>query len=107
MYETVVNKFDIFFHVRNNIIFEGARFNRWINWRDRQQKATSLPSTASFKTEYGTMQEELFRDRIVVGIRDKALSDKLQLNPNLSLERAKKEICQKEVVREQVNQSKG
>ena len=34
---------------------------------------------------YGTMKDELIRDRIVVGITDKKLSQKLQLIPNLTL----------------------
>ena len=53
------------------------------------------------------MKEELLRDYIVVGIRDKALSEKIQLNPDFTLERAKKEIRQKEAVREQANQLQG
>ena len=53
------------------------------------------------KSEYGTLRDEMLRDRLVVGIRDAALSDKLQLDPTLTLESAKKAIRQKEAVREQ------
>ena len=51
--------------------------------------------------EYGTMKEELIRDKLVVGIHDDALSKKLQLMSDLTLEKAKKEIRQNEAVQEQ------
>jgi hypothetical protein len=51
--------------------------------------------------EYGDLKEEMLRDRIVVGIRDVALSEKLQLQADLTLEKAKKLVRQKEAVQEQ------
>ena len=51
--------------------------------------------------EYGEKTPEMIRDRLVVGIRDEAMSRKLQLDPDLTLETAKKKIRQEEVVREQ------
>ena len=47
------------------------------------------------------MRDELIRDRIVVGIRDKALSEKLQIEAELTLERAINQVRQKEAVRKQ------
>ena len=38
---------------------------------------------------YGDLKEEMLRDRLVVRIRDISLSEKLQTDPNLTLERAK------------------
>ena len=46
----------------------------------------------------------MLRDRLVVGIRDGALSAKLQLEATLTLEKAKKTIRQKEAVQEQHQQ---
>ena len=40
--------------------------------------------------DYGALQAEMIRDRIVVRIRYEALSKGLQLDPNLTLEKAKK-----------------
>ena len=37
----------------------------------------------------GGLKEEMIRDRIVVGIRDQALSERLQVDPALTLEKAK------------------
>ena len=40
--------------------------------------------------DYGEMKDEMIRDRLVVGIRDSSLSEKLQLDPALILAKAKK-----------------
>ena len=42
----------------------------------------------------------MLRDRQVVGIADAGLSERLQLNPDLTLEKAKKIVRQKEAVAE-------
>ena len=40
--------------------------------------------TALIETcEYGTLKEDILRDRLVVGIRDKRMSEKLQLEADL------------------------
>ena len=46
------------------------------------------------------MKEEIIRDRIIVGIRDMALSQKLQLDPELTFEKAKTKVRQQEAVQE-------
>ena len=50
---------------------------------------------------FGTLTDELILDRIVVGIRVKALSKKLQLKAALSFKRAINQVRQKEAVRKQ------
>ena len=50
---------------------------------------------------YGALENEMIRDRLVVGIRDSALSERLQLDAELTLEKAKKAIRQHEAVKEQ------
>ena len=50
--------------------------------------------------DYGDDMKEMIRDRLIVGIRDSALS-KLQLDATLTLESATKSIRQKEPVHEQ------
>ena len=50
---------------------------------------------------FSDLRDELIRDRIVVGIRDNALSEWLQLEADLTLGRAVNLIRQKEVVRKQ------
>ena len=107
-YEIVVAKFDAFFKIRRNIIFERARFNRrnHAEGESSEQYIMELYKLAE-NCEYGEMQAEMIRDRLVVGIRDSTLSQKLQLNPKLTLELEKTMICQREAVGEQQKQLKG
>jgi hypothetical protein len=57
--------------------------------------------------EYGMLKEEMLRDRIVVGIRDHKLSERLQMDTNLTLEKAKQAVRQKEAVVEHGRQLQG
>ena len=99
---SIMAKFDAFFKIRRNIIFERAQFNR----RNQQpgesaeQYIMALYSLAA-NCEYGALQDEMIRDQLVVGIRDTVLSEKLQLDTDLTLEKAKKSIRQREAIREQ------
>ena len=80
-YETVKTKFDSHFVQRRNVIFERARFNR-----RRQEEGEPVESfiTALYSLAehcgYGNLHDEMIRDRIVVGIRNNSLSEKLQLD---------------------------
>jgi len=48
------------------------------------------------------MKDELIRDRLIVGIHDNALSERLQMEPDLmALDKAKRLIRQREAVKEQ------
>ena len=84
------------------MINERAKFNR----RDQatsesaEQYITNLYRLVEM-CEYGMLKEEMLRDRIVIGIRDLSLSKKLQMDPTLTLENAKKQVRQKEAVQEQ------
>ena len=51
--------------------------------------------------DHGAMTDEMIRDRLVVGIRDAQLSQQLQIDADLTLEKAKKKIHQREAVAEQ------
>ena len=57
--------------------------------------------------EYGEMKGEMIRDRIVVKIRDRALSEQLQLDAELMLEKAKKRVRLCEAIQEQQVTLKG
>ena len=98
-YDKVVKKFDEFFKVRKNVIFERARFNKRCQGSEEsvEQFITSLYSLAE-GCEYGDLRETMIRDRIVVGIRDKALSENLQMDAKLTLEDAKRRARQREAV---------
>lgn len=107
-YTPVMTKFDEFFKVRRNVIFERARFNRrnQLEGESAEEYITALYSLVE-TCDYGELREELLRDRLVVGIRDAALSERLQMDVDLTLEKAKKIVRQKEAVREQHSQLQG
>ena len=52
---------------------------------------------------FGVLKEELIRDRIVMGLQNRELSEKLQLDPNLTLEKATNLARQRETVKKQQN----
>ncbi|UYV65862.1 K02A2.6-like [Cordylochernes scorpioides] len=100
--DSVLKAFDSHFCVRNNIIYERAKFNSRIQ-EDREpvdEFITSLYKLAD-NCEFEGLHEQLIRDRIVVGVRDKALSKKMQLDSELTLEKAVKMVRQQEAVRQQ------
>ena len=101
-YHTVKEKLDTHFVARRNVIHEQAMFNQ------RQQE--SGKSADSFITAlhclaehcgYGALHDEMVRDRLVVGLRDKRLSERLQLDPELTLQKAVTSVKQSEQVKKQ------
>ena len=101
-YDAVKKKFEDHFVKRRNVIFERARFN--------QRRQEDGETAASFITAlyslveycgYRELRDEMIWDRIVVGIRDRALSEKLQLDPDLTLDRAVNAVRQSKAVKQQ------
>ena len=107
-YDAVVGKFDAYFKVRRNIIFERAKFNRRSQreGESAEQYITELYELIEF-CEYGGLKEEMLRDRLVVGIQDLTLSEKLQTDPELTLEKAKTMIRQKAAAKEHRRELQG
>ena len=103
-YSAVKQKFEGHFIIKRNVIFERARFNMRIQCEGESVDnfITDLYTLAEF-CNFDTLHDELIRDRIVVGIRDKALSERLQLEADLTLSKAINLVRQKEVVRKQQN----
>ena len=101
-------EFDAFFKIRRNVIYERARFNRrnQLPGETSEEYIMALYNLAA-NCEYGNLEEEMIRDRLVVGIRDSALSERLQMDADLTLEKAKKQIRQREAVHQQQRELKG
>lgn len=101
-YDVVKAKFDKHFIAKRNVIFERAKFNM----RKQEQHETldnfitSLYGLAEH-CNFGILKNELIRDRIVVGIIDQKLSEKMQLDPSLTLEKACDIARQSESVKKQ------
>ena len=65
MYDTVMEKFDDYFQVRKNTIYERAKFNR----RDQREGESSEQYITTLyelieNCEYGTLKQEMLRDRL-------------------------------------------
>jgi hypothetical protein len=91
-YSKVLKKFDEHFDVRKNVIFERARFNKrnQLDGETAEEYITVLYGLIK-SCDYGALKDEMLRYRIVAGIQDMAVSEKLQLD---ALEGAKKQIRQ-------------
>ena len=88
-YDTVIEKFTSHFIKKRNVLYERARFNM-----RRQEEGESVDA---FVTDlyslaehcgFKDLHDQLIRDRIVVGVRDAKLSQTLQLDSELTLEKA-------------------
>ena len=101
-YDKILGKFDAFFKVRKNTIFKRARFNKrnQLEGESAESYITALYELAE-NSDYSALKAETIRDRLVVGIRDNALSERLQTEEGLTLEKAKTMIRQREAVHEQ------
>ncbi|KAL5476341.1 hypothetical protein EMCRGX_G026270 [Ephydatia muelleri] len=106
-YNAVVQKFDAFFTVRRNVIFERARFNchSQLDGESAEQYITTLYGLAE-NCDCKNWKDEMICDRLVLGIRDLVLSERMQMDPDLTLENAKKMVRQKEAVKEQQQELK-
>lgn len=94
-YEKVIDEFDKYFKVKKNVIYECARFNQCSLLPDESADhfITEIHRLAD-SCEFGEMKDQLIRNHLVVGIRDGALSERLQLESDLTLDNAMKLIRQ-------------
>ena len=99
----VLAKFEAFFKVRQNIIFERAKFNKrtQLDGESAKQYITTLYHLAEMCNYPQDLKSDMIQDRLVVGIRDQHLSQQLQMDPELTLEKAKIRIRQKEAISQQ------
>ena len=104
-YDSVIHVewFDKHFGVRKNVVYEWARFNtHQQQHRERGEQYILVLYKVAENCDYSTAQKELeIRDHLIIGIRDTKLSQKLQMDPELTHENAKKKIQQEEAVKEQ------
>ena len=99
-YKNVVEQFASHFVGRSNIIFERARFNKRVQGKkesvlDFVEDLYKLADSCQF----GSLKDELIRDRIVVGIRNANLSQRLMQDEKLTLDKAVREVKSSEFVK--------
>ncbi|KAI4898509.1 hypothetical protein NFI96_006164, partial [Prochilodus magdalenae] len=101
-YDTVVAKLDQHFVPKRNIIHERACFHRRVqnSGEPVESFVRSLYELAEY-CEFGTAKNEHIRDRIVIGLTDSDVSQKLQLEPELTLEKAITVARQSEQIKKQ------
>ena len=101
-YKKVVKEFDKYIKVKENVIYKCSQFNQHNQLPDEPADhfITEVHKLVD-NCEFGSMKEKLIRDHLVVGIRDLALSERLQLESDLTLDKAKKLIRQREAVKVQ------
>ena len=77
-YETVETKLNGYFKVRKNVIFERVRFKHrnQLPEESAEEYITTLYSLVE-NCEYGDLTSQMIRDRLVVGICDTVLSERL------------------------------
>ena len=83
----VIQKFDDHFIPKKNITHERACFHRQVQKEGETVEAfiQNLYELVQH-CEFGTQRDEQIRDRIVIGILDKSLSQKLQMRSDLNLD---------------------
>ena len=101
-YDKVRQAFDKHFICKHNVIYERAKFNKRCQEPGETVEAfiTAVHKLAEH-CQYGILRDEMIRDRLVVGIRDHRLSEKLQLDSELTLVKAITKIRQSEEIKKQ------
>ena len=101
-YDTVKDKFDNHFIKNRNVIYERVCFNQCCQEEGEtfDNFVTALYGLVEH-CKYGSLQSEIIRDRIVVGLCYWKLSERLQLEADLMLEKAITTAPQSESVQKQ------
>jgi transposase InsO family protein len=101
-YAIVLKKYDDYFVPKKNVIHERARFHLRGQGHGESVEAfvRNLHEIADH-CDFGDKSEQI-RDRLVIGIVDKELSEKLQLQPDLTLDKAVGMARNSELVKSQM-----
>ncbi|XP_054871220.1 uncharacterized protein K02A2.6-like [Amphiprion ocellaris] len=107
-YQAVRDTLDAYCVPRKNIIYERARFNQRVQQVDETVDSfvTALYALA-VNCNYGALHDELIRDRLVVGLGDTSLAERLQMDKDLTLEKAINQARQSEVIKRQQTNIRG
>ena len=100
-YQMVMDKFEAHFVNKRNIIYERARFNMKQQEEGEPVDTITVLYRLAEHCGYNNLHDEMIRDRTVVGISNAQLSEKLQLDSELTLEKAIAEVWQSEAIKQQ------
>ncbi|KAK3925936.1 hypothetical protein KUF71_014185 [Frankliniella fusca] len=98
-HDALLDAFDGLYKATKNTVYDRAQFFR----RAQQQGEPAADFILDVKRlatpcEFGTLKDSLIRDRIVIGIADEALSQALQLDAALDLEKCVQRVLHAEQV---------
>ncbi|KAK7106805.1 hypothetical protein V1264_018019 [Littorina saxatilis] len=105
-YDVVLGKFNEYFLPKNNVIHERAKFQRR---EQKEEESVEQYIRALYElSEYAEFAEKetTIRDRLVLGVVDKELSQKLQLESDLDLQKAMRIARQHEQVTQQLKEQR-
>ena len=106
-YVPVVAAFAKYFNPKTNVIHERAMFyQRSQNVGESAEQYIRVLYELADKCDFKDKKDEQIRDKIVVGMLDKELSMKLQLDEELTLVKTVQHVKQKEMVKSQINKQK-
>ncbi|XP_071057614.1 uncharacterized protein [Onthophagus taurus] len=84
----------------HNVIYARAKFNlRKQKEGETAEEYVRAITTLAKNCKYGSLEDELIRDKLVVGIRDQKLPENLQLDEHLTLEKTIIKIMQTERIK--------
>ncbi|UYV78302.1 K02A2.6-like, partial [Cordylochernes scorpioides] len=87
--DKVIEAFDNHFIGKRNVVYERALFGlRSQRPEETIEEFVTVLHRISEHCEYANLREELIRDRLVLGVKDRKLSEKRMLNENLTLAKA-------------------
>ena len=97
--DKVIAQFDKYFVPRRNVIFERAKFGSREQYIDEpiETYVRALYQLAEH-CNFGATKDDFIRDRLVLGLRDKALSEQLQMEEELTLSLAVDKCRHKEMI---------
>ena len=102
-FDKVIDKFKEHCVPRKNVVFERYKFFSCTQLEGQTVDVylTQLKTLAS-SCEFGEQEDSLIRDRIVLGLHDKSLQERLLREPQLSLQKATDFVRASEASREQI-----
>ena len=106
-FDVVLGRFSTYFEPKRNVIHERATFHKR-NQREGESVEEYIRSLYELSQHANFPdRESMIRDRLVLGLLDQELSEKLQLESELTLEKATQTARQTEAIKVQLREQRG
>ena len=85
-FDTAKSKFDSYFDATKNVILERAQFmRRVLQLNENVDNFITCSHSLIDRCDYGAIKDEMDTDRLVVELKDQAISEHLQMGSELTL----------------------